>query len=76
VPDILNHFTEAYPEVDLEFKSHKRSELINDVISYKLDAAFVSAPVNMPELDQIVIKEEQLVIIMSANAPDMKKFIS
>jgi DNA-binding transcriptional LysR family regulator len=76
VPDILTHFTEAYPEVDLEFKSNKRSELINDVISYKLDAAFVSAPVNMPELEQIVIKEEQLVIIMSANAPDMKNLLA
>lgn len=72
VPDILARFTEAYPDIDLEFKSEMRSELISEVINYKLDAAFVSAPVNIPELEQLHIKDEQLVIFASANAPELK----
>lgn len=75
VPDILNRFTEAYPDVDLEFKSQMRSDLINDVINYKLDAAFVSAPINSPELEQLHIKEEQLVIIAPAHGPELKELL-
>jgi DNA-binding transcriptional LysR family regulator len=76
VPDLLARFTEAYPGVDLEFISDKRSELISNVISYKLDAAFVSAPVNMPDLEQLLIKEEQLVIIASAKAPELNEILA
>ena len=72
VPDMLSRFAEAYPDVDLEFKSEMRSDLISDVINYKLDAAFVSAPINVPELDQLHIKEEQLVIFASTKAPELK----
>lgn len=75
VPDILSRFTEAYPDVDLEFKSQMRSDLINDVINYKLDAAFVSAPINSPELEQLHIKEEQLVILAPAHGPELKELL-
>lgn len=76
VPDILSRFTEAYPDVDLEFKSEMRSELISDVINYKLDAAFVSAPINSPELEQLHIKEEQLVILTPAQGPQLKELLA
>jgi DNA-binding transcriptional LysR family regulator len=76
VPDILSRFTEAYPDVDLEFKSQMRSELISDVINYKLDAAFVSAPINAPELEQLHIKDEQLVIFASAKVPELKVLLA
>lgn len=75
VPDILSRFTESYPDVDLEFKSQMRSELITDVINYKLDAAFVSAPINSPELEQLHIKEEQLVILAPAQGPELKELL-
>lgn len=75
VPDILSRFTESYPDVDLEFKSQMRSDLINDVINYKLDAAFVSAPINSPELEQLHIKEEQLVILAPAQGPELKELL-
>jgi len=67
VPKILIHFEEGYPEVELEFKSAMRNELISDVLNYKLDAAFVSAPVDVKGLAQINIKEEQLVILSASN---------
>ena len=76
VPDILSRFTETYLDVDLEFKSQMRSELISDVINYKLDAAFISAPITAPELDQLHIKDEQLVIFASANAPELKLLLA
>ncbi|MDB5090126.1 MAG: LysR family transcriptional regulator [Mucilaginibacter sp.] len=66
VPSIINHFAENYPDVDLEFKAAMRSSLINDVLNYKLDAAFVSTPVNVSGLEQVIVKEEQLVILTPA----------
>jgi len=64
-PAIINQFSDNYSGVELEFKSDMRNGLINDVLNYKLDAAFISAPVHTPELDQVAIKTEKLVIIAS-----------
>lgn len=66
-PGIINHFADTYPEVELEFRSGMAGSLISDVMNYKLDAAFVPAPVNIPELEQVMIKEEQLVILAPAS---------
>jgi len=76
VPNMLSCFTKAYPNVDLEFKSEMRLDLISDVKNYKLDAAFVSAPINTPELDQLHIKDEQLAIFAAANAPELEMLLA
>ncbi|OKS88053.1 LysR family transcriptional regulator [Mucilaginibacter polytrichastri] len=75
VPEILNRFAEEYPDVELEFKSDMRNNLINDVLNYKLDAAFVTAPVNIKGMAQINIKEEQLVILSSSNGPKLNELL-
>jgi DNA-binding transcriptional LysR family regulator len=66
VPEILQHFAEVYPDIELEFKSAMSASLIDDVVNYKLDAAFVSAPITLPELEQRTVKEEKLVIVSSS----------
>jgi len=76
VPEILNRFEEDYPDVELEFKSDMRNNLINDVLNYKLDAAFVSAPVNINGLAQINIKEEQLAILASSKGPKLNELLT
>ena len=76
VPEMLSYFEEHYPEVELEFKSENRTALINDVLNYKLDAAFVSAPVNVPGLEHIRIKEEELVIITGSNGPKLNELLT
>ena len=75
-PEILNQFEEKYPEVELEFKSAMRSALINDVLSYDLDAAFVSAPIDVKGLEQIKIKEERLVILTAAEGPELQELLT
>lgn len=76
VPDIINFFDEKYPDVELEFKSAMRDSLIEEVINYSLDAAFVSGPINNKQLDQIKIKKEQLVIITSLNDLNLEKLLT
>lgn len=63
VPEIINGFAELYPNVELEFHSSMLPALIRDVLNYELDAAFVAAPINIPGLQQLVVRDEQLVII-------------
>lgn len=62
-PELINYLALKFPYVDLELKSDMRAGLINDVVNYKLDAAFVPAPLDIPELNQLKIKEEQIVIV-------------
>lgn len=76
VPELLNQFGSDYPGVELEFKSAMRSALINDVINYDLDAAFVSAPVNIAALDQIKVKEEQLLILTASKGPRLSELLT
>ncbi|QNL51820.1 LysR family transcriptional regulator [Olivibacter sp. SDN3] len=75
-PEILNRFEEDYPQVELEFKSAMRNDLINDVLNHKLHAAFVSAPVKVNGLEQISIKEEQLIILTASNGPKINELLS
>jgi DNA-binding transcriptional LysR family regulator len=76
VPEILRHFEEKYPDVDLEFSSAMRSALIDRVLNYELDAAFVSGPINNIGLDQLSIREEQLVLISAAEGPSLKHLLA
>src|SRR5258708_3319742 len=64
VPGILGKFADAYPDVELEFFSAMRGNLIADVLGHRLDAAFVSAPVNSMELRHVSVSQEHLVIVV------------
>jgi len=76
VPGIINEFTDKYPEVTLSFRADNSVNLINDVINYKLDAAFVAAPITVPELSTYLVKEEKLVIAMADNYPNLSEYMA
>jgi DNA-binding transcriptional LysR family regulator len=65
VPELIQRFNTTYPDIELEFKSAMSPDLIHEVMNYKLDAAFITAPITSPDLEQRLIKEEQLVIVSS-----------
>jgi len=76
VPGVIDHFTDRYPDVHLSFKADNSPNLINDVLDYKLDAAFVGAPVTVAGLGTRVVKEDRLVIVTAKDHPglsDLKK---
>ncbi|MDR2274562.1 MAG: LysR family transcriptional regulator [Sphingobacterium sp.] len=75
-PEILLAFGEKYPAIELEFKSNDRDILISDILNYKLDAAFVSAPLTINGLEKIKIKEEQLVILATSKEASLNKLIA
>ncbi|WP_184550545.1 LysR family transcriptional regulator [Mucilaginibacter sp. FT3.2] len=75
-PGIINSFADRYPDVELEFKSAMMGSLISDVLNYKLDAAFVSAPVNNAGLEQVLINAEQLVILAPSHVKKINDAIN
>lgn len=74
-PELVNNLAHKFPYVDLEFKSGIRSELISDVINYRLDAAFIPAPLDIPELEQIRIKNEQVVAVAPADCKSLEDLL-
>lgn len=76
VPELIHTFTELYPDVELEFRSNMHGNLINDLLSYRLDAAFISGPVNIPALEQCKVKEERLVILASEKQSKMSNILA
>ena len=74
-PEIISEFTDLYPDIELEFESAMGSALLKDVLNYKLDAAFVTAPITHTDLDQLIIKEEQLVIVANDKVNDIDDWI-
>lgn len=62
-PGLVAAFAENFPEIDLDLASAMRDKLLSDVLQYKLDAAFIPAPVQHAELEQVYMMEEQLVAV-------------
>lgn len=71
VPGMITTFSETYPDVEIEFKSDNSPNLIHDVLHHRLDAAFVSAPIDAPELEQHFVSKDKLVLVTAANT-DLK----
>jgi LysR family transcriptional regulator, cell division regulator len=67
IPAMINQFSQEYPDVLLEFKSGIPGDLIQDVLHYRLDAAFVSSPIDTPELEERPVKKDKLVLVTAAN---------
>jgi len=70
-PELVNRLAFRFPFVDLKFRSAMRDSLISDVINYKIDAAFVPAPLDLPELEQLHIKEEEVVVVAPSDCKSL-----
>jgi LysR family transcriptional regulator, cell division regulator len=65
LPTILAAFSRECPLVDLTLITGTTGDLIEKVLTYQLEGAFVAGPVTRPHLNQTVICEEELVVISS-----------
>jgi len=66
-PEMVNALADEFPYVGMEFKSDTRENLINDVLNYRLNAAFIPAPVDIPELEQFKFKTEEIVAVVPSD---------
>ncbi|GIN92876.1 LysR family transcriptional regulator [Siminovitchia terrae] len=67
LPDILSVYHEQYPEVELALRTGTTEELIESSLNREIDGAFVAGEVNHPELEELEVFEEELVLISKKN---------
>lgn len=65
-PGILQDFTSSYPEMEFHLKTGTTSSLVKDVLSYKLDGAFVAGITAHPQLNVQPVVTEELCIVTSS----------
>lgn len=74
-PELVNRLALKFPLIDLKFKSAMRERLINDVLNYKIDAAFVPAPLDQPELKQLPIRQEEIVLVAPSACRSLEELL-
>src|SRR5690625_7802465 len=63
LPAILSTYHRNYPNVDLSLKAGVTKELIDQILKRKLDGAFVAGCGDYPEIEQVEVFQEKLVLI-------------
>ncbi|MCP8635858.1 LysR substrate-binding domain-containing protein [Pseudomonas mosselii] len=69
LPALLARYHQAYPAVNLQVQAAPSAELLEGVLSHRLDAALVDGPLNLAGLDGVPLCEETLVLITSPEHP-------
>ncbi|MBC8461526.1 MAG: LysR family transcriptional regulator [Deltaproteobacteria bacterium] len=72
LPSVLSRYYQKYPEVELILTTGTSEELIQFVLDYKLDGAFVGGPVENAEIDQEPMFKEELVIVTDGKVRSLK----
>ena len=68
----LTAYARAYPAVRLVMSTGTTAQLVQDVIDYRYDGAFVAGPVNHPDLEATTIFVEELVLVASPALKSLK----
>ncbi|VBB06142.1 transcription regulator hth lysr [Lucifera butyrica] len=63
LPSLLKKYHSLYDMVELSLQTGPTEYLINQVLNYGLDLSFVAAPVNHPEITEIEIFREEMVLV-------------
>jgi DNA-binding transcriptional LysR family regulator len=72
-PEIFRNFSQQYPDIEFKLKTGTTPGLIKEVLSFKLDGAFVTGEISHPELDSCPVIEEELCIVSAATFPGFDK---
>lgn len=63
LPSLLKAYHSLYDKVELSLQTGTTEHLINQVLNYNLDLAFVAAPVNHPEIIETEAFREEMVLV-------------
>lgn len=72
---LFMRYGRLYPDVDLSIATDTTGALIEDVIEYRLEGAFVAGPVTHPRLTSVAVCEEELVLYAPGDVEDAFRFI-
>jgi len=71
LPSILANFAQLYPSVRLVVRTGTTASLTSDVLDCRLDAAFVSGPIEDAELEHLTAFQEELVLVAPRSVPSL-----
>ncbi|MBQ9060101.1 MAG: LysR family transcriptional regulator [Firmicutes bacterium] len=71
LPRIIGDYHLKYPAVHISLETDLNDFFQSRVLDHKLDGAFVEGPVDHPELEEIVLKREKLVLVGSSYEEDL-----
>ena len=63
LPSVLKAFAPAHRNVDIAIETGTTRTLIQSVLEYRLDGAFVAGPVEVDDLEQALVFVEELVLV-------------
>lgn len=69
LPALLAHYHKQYPAVNLQVQSAPSGELLEGLLTGRLDAALVDGPLQLAGLDGVALCEERLVLITEIDHP-------
>lgn len=72
LPRILSSYRRNYPQVEITIRTGTTEELVNGVLSYKLDGAFVGGKVKHSEIEQQPLVSEEMVIVTEAKISSLQ----
>ena len=67
LPELISAYHSNYPNVTLSISTDLNDVFLNRVLNRTLDGAFVTTPGPHPELNEIFIKREELVLVGGIN---------
>lgn len=75
LPCTLPVFSKQYPNVKLDVLEEHSSLLEGKILSGEVDLAFFNLPIKSPDVDYEVIKHEELLVVMAADNPLVRKAV-
>lgn len=73
---LLAEYRLRYPDVNLSLITGVTHTLLQKVLEYELDGAFVYGPIDYPDIDHVAAFEEELVLISEPGKGDMHELLS
>ena len=67
LPHLLAQFHQHYPDVSVQITTGTWKELLQDVAQHKLDGAIVAGQIQFPQLNQLEIYQEKMILIAPAS---------
>jgi LysR family transcriptional regulator, cell division regulator len=76
LPPLLSDYHSRYHDVELSLITGETHSLLQKVLKYELDGAFVYGPIHEPNLEHVAAFEEELVLISKPGESDMHQLLS
>lgn len=73
LPAILSRYHRLHPAVVIELSTGNTAALLQKVMDYRLEAAFVSEPFTAPDLSSQPVFDEELVLVTSKDHPPITR---